>query len=109
MAAAQVILGVIALRQGDHDRARACLEASLAIRRELAHKRRIAGILDDLAALAGEQDDDERQAAALEESLALYREPGNKSGISPVLSDLIPRADYQLIATALREAAVAKV
>jgi hypothetical protein len=88
MATAHAILGQIAFRQGEDERARARMEASLAIQRELGNQHGIAGILDDLATVAGEQGDEERQEAALAESLALYRELGHKGGIALALGDL---------------------
>src|SRR5205823_5702426 len=74
--------GKLAEAQGDSGAARALLEESLAINRELGNKLGIASSLQGLGMAAHDQGDNGAARALLEESLAIFRELGNKNGIA---------------------------
>ena len=81
-------LGNVALDQGDYPAARALLEESLAIRRELGDRWGIARALSNLGNVALNQGDYPAARALLEESLAIRRELGDRSGIPYSLEGL---------------------
>ena len=74
-------LGHVALDQGDYPAARALLEESLAIRRELGDREGIAASLSNLGNVALYQGDYPAARALHEESLAIRRELGDRCGI----------------------------
>jgi predicted ATPase/DNA-binding SARP family transcriptional activator/tetratricopeptide (TPR) repeat protein len=80
--------GVLAWRQGDYPAARALHEESLAIMRELDHRRGIAGSLNNLGNVAYEQADFPAARAFFAESLAIMRELGHRGGIAAALGNL---------------------
>jgi predicted ATPase len=80
--------GYLALRQGDASQARALLEESLALYREVGDKGGIAYALLELSGPAWRQDDYGQVRALLEESLALFRELGDKVGLARSLGNL---------------------
>jgi tetratricopeptide (TPR) repeat protein len=71
----------VALDQGDYPAARALLEESLAIRRELGDRHGIATSLSNLGYAALNQGDYPAARALYEESLAIRRELGDQFGI----------------------------
>jgi predicted ATPase/class 3 adenylate cyclase len=73
--------GMLARRQGEYAAARALLEESLTIFRELEDKEGIAGSLRSLGWATHDQEDLGAAQALWEESLALFRELGDKGGI----------------------------
>jgi len=78
--------GRLALFQWDHAVARAFMEQSLALKRELGDERGIASALYDLG-MVGQLQGDYRQAEVfLEESLAIWGESGNRGGIAYLLA-----------------------
>jgi predicted ATPase/DNA-binding SARP family transcriptional activator len=77
--------GTMAWHQGDYGAARALLEESLAIFRELDNKEDIALSLRGLGNVAREQGDYGAAQALAEESLAIQRELGDKRGIASSL------------------------
>jgi predicted ATPase/class 3 adenylate cyclase len=74
--------GMLARRQGDYGAARALLEESLAIRRELGDKGGIASALGSLGWAAHDQGDQGAARALFGESLAIDRELGDKGALS---------------------------
>ncbi len=80
--------GTLAWMQGDMASARALLEESLAIQREIGNKYGIAIALNNLGLVASDQGDTASARVLFEESLATMRELGDKSGISLPLAGL---------------------
>ncbi len=80
--------GLVAYEQGDYPSARAMLEESLALSREIGDKSGIAHSLNNLGLVAMEQGDYSSARALYEESLALRRELGDKWGIANSLGNL---------------------
>ena len=80
--------GTLAAYQGDFAPARALLEESLAIMRELGNADGIARSLNSLGNVATDQGDVAAARALLEESLAIMRELGNANGIARSLNNL---------------------
>ncbi|MCW3094389.1 MAG: transcriptional regulator, LuxR family [Chthonomonadaceae bacterium] len=78
----------LAYYQSDLVSARALLEESLAIRRELGDLRAIAGLLSNLGNLAKQQKDYTAARTLNEESLALKRELGDRQGTATTLINL---------------------
>ena len=74
--------------QGEHERARALYEESLALKRELGDRLEIALSTNNLGKLARLQGDYGRAAALHTESLALRRELGDRWGTAICLNDL---------------------
>jgi predicted ATPase/class 3 adenylate cyclase len=74
--------------QGNIARARAMLEESLGIWRQLGNQIGIAQTLDELGYLALNENDCERATTFHKESLALSREPGHQAGIARALAGL---------------------
>jgi predicted ATPase/class 3 adenylate cyclase len=87
--------GNLAWEQGDYGRARALVEESLALVREMGNRQGVAASLNDLGVVAYEQGEYGRAAALHEESLALFREVGDRWGIAISLSYLGHRASVQ--------------
>ena len=87
---AQVLWGAgfLARRQGDYRSARALLNESLAIRRELGDRSGIGQVLNALGLIAREQGDYAAARALHEESLALGRELGDQWGTGHALNNL---------------------
>jgi predicted ATPase len=96
-AGAAALAGASALvrRQGDRPSARALLEESVAIQRELGDRAGIAASLARLALLASHRDDCETARVLDEESLAIQRELGDQAGIATVLAGLGLVAHHQ--------------
>jgi predicted ATPase/class 3 adenylate cyclase len=80
---------------GEYEAARALLEESRAIFRELGEKGGIASSLHPLGDLARDQGDYGRARALLEETLAIWRELGDKRGIAFSLMGLGRAAQEQ--------------
>jgi tetratricopeptide (TPR) repeat protein len=80
--------GVLALLQGDYVAARALLDRSLALFRELGDPSGSAGVLGSLGDVARGQGDYTAARALYGESLALSRELGDKWGIASALGHL---------------------
>jgi hypothetical protein len=74
--------------QGDHAKARALQEESLALNREVGDKRGVAAALNGLGAVARFQGDHATARVLYEENLALRRELGDKRGIIECLAGL---------------------
>jgi tetratricopeptide (TPR) repeat protein len=81
-------LGNVAMHQRDFASARALHEESLAIKRELGHRQRIAGSLNSLGNLASDQGDFASAQALYQESLAIGRELVDRRGIAESLEGL---------------------
>ena len=88
IALALLNLGVVALDQGDYERALALHEQSLALARDLGDRWGIAAALGNLGAMAMEQGLYERAAPLLEECVALLREQGDTGGVAIGLHNL---------------------
>ncbi len=80
--------GVLARNQSDYDQARAWLEESLVLRRELGDKTGTSMVLVDLGTVAGDRGDPAQAAAFFEKSLRLKRELGDMWGTALVLGNL---------------------
>jgi predicted ATPase/DNA-binding SARP family transcriptional activator len=87
--------GLLALNQSDYEQARALLEESLALYRELGDQEGTAWVLNNIGNVALDQGDYERAVALYQESLACYRELDDKDGISRALNNLAIVAAYQ--------------
>jgi predicted ATPase/class 3 adenylate cyclase len=70
--------GILSWWQGNNSTARALLEESLAIQREVGHKPGIAASLSGLGDLATFQNDHEQAKALYEEALIIHRELGDR-------------------------------
>src|SRR5215207_9018214 len=68
------VAGVLAMAQGDHDRAAALHEEGLKVYREMGHKKGESASLRELGFVAYERGDYERAVRLQEQSLALARE-----------------------------------
>ena len=90
--------GILAYYQSDHSAARALHEESLAIRRQLDHRRGIAISLNSLGNVAYEGGDYVSARALHEESLAIKRELGDRRGMAASLNNLgnvaVDRCDF---------------
>ena len=80
--------GILALDQGDYAAARALVEESLAVGRDLGDKRSIVLSIHNLGAVAREQGDYAAARSLLEESLAVGRDLGDKRNIALSLNSL---------------------
>jgi len=80
--------GRLAARQGDYVRAKAPLEKSLELWRELGDKRGLANSLRFLGNVDSVQGEYALAQISYEESLVLLREIGDKRGIASVMSNL---------------------
>ncbi len=76
------VAGILAMAQGDHDRAVALHEEGLDVYREIGHKKGESASLRELGFVAYEQEDYERAVRLHERSLVLAREYGNTFGIA---------------------------
>ena len=70
------VAGILAMAQGDHDRAVALHEEGMSVYREMGHKKGVSASLRELGFVAYEQGDYERAVRLHEQSLALAREFG---------------------------------
>jgi predicted ATPase/DNA-binding XRE family transcriptional regulator len=90
--------GVLANQLGDFPAARAWLEESLGIRRELDDQPGIAAVLNNLGNMASVQGDDAAARRLLGESIAIKRELGDRWAIANSLSNvglvLLNQGDY---------------
>ena len=85
-----------ALALGDHDRAEAQWQESLALYRELGDTRGIASSLKGIAGIAQRKGNNvAAERSLLEESLALYREVGDKEAIARSLGELAESVSIQ--------------
>jgi non-specific serine/threonine protein kinase len=103
-------LCIIALHQGDYDRAEACGEENRATWLRLGEPLRLARALYLLGLVAESRGDDARAEARFEEALAAHREARNVAGIAMVLEalgDAAYRRGAFARALALSEEAVA--
>ncbi len=75
-------LGMIASAKGNDTKARALLEESLALAREVGDTGRIAYVLLSLGSVLSGQDEYDRTNDLLEESLALFRELSDTEGMA---------------------------
>jgi predicted ATPase/DNA-binding CsgD family transcriptional regulator/uncharacterized protein HemY len=87
-AEALMAAGTLASVQADYTRARAALEQSLELFRQLDDKENIAATLRNLGNEVRYQGDLERSYALFEEGLAISRELGNRWDIAAFLGDL---------------------
>jgi predicted ATPase len=76
------VAGILAMAQGNHDRAVALHEKGMSVYRELGHKKGVGAALRELGFVAYEQGDYDRAVALHEQSLALAQEFGTKFGIA---------------------------
>jgi len=99
--------GGLAFHQGDFPAARALLEESLAILRELGDRPGIAVSLNTLGNVVCEQADYPAGRAMYEQSLAIHRELGERHGIALVLgnmgSEAVNQGDYPAAKAMLEE------
>jgi predicted ATPase/class 3 adenylate cyclase/Tfp pilus assembly protein PilF len=80
--------GFLATVQGDYTEARAQLEESLRLFRELDDRKALAFVLNNLGNLAIRQGDDAGARALYEESIELARQVGDRRGLANTLSNL---------------------
>jgi predicted ATPase len=76
------VTGMLAMAQGDYDRAVALNEEGMTVYREMGHKKGVSASLRELGFVAYEQGDYERAMRLHEQSLALAREFGTTFGIA---------------------------
>jgi predicted ATPase/DNA-binding XRE family transcriptional regulator len=76
------VAGILAMAQGDHDRAVALHEESMRVYRELGHKKGVSASLRELGFVAYEQGDYERAVRLHGQSLALARGFGTTFGVA---------------------------
>jgi tetratricopeptide (TPR) repeat protein len=76
------VAGILAMAQGDHDRAVALHEEGLDVYREMGHKKGESASLRELGFVAYEREDYERAVRLHERSLVLAREYGNTFDIA---------------------------
>jgi predicted ATPase len=74
------VAGILAMAQGNHDRAVALHEESMSVYRDLGHNKGVSASLRELGFLAYEQGDYERAVRLHGQSLALAREFGTTFG-----------------------------
>jgi tetratricopeptide (TPR) repeat protein len=86
--------GLMAYRQDDFAAARALLEESLAIRRQLGDRKSIGVAAGNLGMVALDEGDFASARALHEESLAIARELGNRNGVLASLANL-GNANYE--------------
>jgi predicted ATPase/DNA-binding XRE family transcriptional regulator len=102
-----LIAGILATRHGDYDRAVALDEASLAIYRDLGHKKSTHGPLRELGTVAYHRGDYARAVHLGEQALAVAREFGNASGSALAVCNLADalraRGDLEEARTLLQE------
>ena len=97
VARAKALLGAgkLAWSQADYTAARALLEESLRLHKELGDRQGTADVLHNLGRVAENQGDYQEARTLYEESLRLHRELGNKLGIADVLHNLGNVAECQ--------------
>jgi hypothetical protein len=88
MAVASLLLGWVALKQGDVITARTRVEESLALYREMEHREGMAEALSLLARVEATRDDHAFARVLYEESLAMAQEIGDKELIASGLEGL---------------------
>lgn len=102
-----LVTGMLSAAQGDHDRANALYEKSLALYRELGHRKGTSGPLRELGAIAYRQGDYERAVRLNEQALAISREFGSTFGTALALCNLADaaraRGDLRRARTLLEE------
>jgi predicted ATPase/transcriptional regulator with XRE-family HTH domain len=76
------VAGILAMAQGDHDRAVALHEESMSVYRDLGHNKGVSASLRELGFVAYEQGDYDRAVRLHEQSLALAREFGTTFGVA---------------------------
>ncbi|HET7273298.1 MAG TPA: tetratricopeptide repeat protein [Rubrobacter sp.] len=89
------VAGILAMAQGDHNRAAALHEEGLKVYREMGHKKGESASLRELGFVAYERGDYERAVRLQEQSLALAREFGTTFGIAWSLRALADAARGQ--------------
>src|SRR5215213_10227498 len=89
------VAGILAMAQGDHDRAATLHEEGLKVYREMGHKKGESASLRELGFVAYERGDYERAVRLQEQSLALAREFGTTFGIAWSLRALADAARGQ--------------
>jgi tetratricopeptide (TPR) repeat protein len=102
--------GALAWFQGDYGAARALVEESLAIWRELGNKHGTAWSLTGLGIVARDQGEYGLARALLEESLAIYRELGDKRNIAwplTILGEVVHNEGDSVAARVLLEESLA--
>jgi predicted ATPase/transcriptional regulator with XRE-family HTH domain len=82
------VTGILAARQGDHDRAVALYEESLALYRDMGHTKGASGPLRELGAVAYHRGDYEQAVRLNEQALAITREFGSNFGSALALCNL---------------------
>jgi predicted ATPase/DNA-binding SARP family transcriptional activator len=99
--------GLLTHRQGDSRKARALIEESLALFRELGDPHGIAHALVTLGYVVRYQDDYPAARALIEESLAIYRGLGDLYGVAHSLGSLgyvlLDQGDFEAARTLLAE------
>lgn len=100
--------GILARAQGDHERASALYDASLALRRELGDRRAVGMSLNNLGTVSLDRGEYEQAARLFEESLALFRETATDWEVAIALQNigivLGYRGEYARAAAQLEEA-----
>jgi tetratricopeptide (TPR) repeat protein len=74
------VTGILASFQGDYDRAEALYEESLALYRQMDHRKGTSGPLRELGIVAFRRGDYERAVRLIEQALAVTREFGSAFG-----------------------------
>ena len=102
-----LVTGILAARHGDHDRAEALYEESLALYRELGHRKGTSGPLRELGAVAYLRGDYDRSVSLNEQALAVAREFGSTFGSGLAVCNLADalraRGDVEQARTLLEE------
>jgi predicted ATPase/DNA-binding XRE family transcriptional regulator len=83
-----LVAGILATRQGDYDRAVALDEESLALNRDLGHRKGTHGPLRELGTVAYHRGDYDRAVRLNEQALAITHEFDNASGSGLVVCNL---------------------
>lgn len=102
--------GSLAWNQGDYPAARALLQKSLSLRRQISDTQGVADALNNLGNVAADQGDYPAARALLEESLASMRALSDAEGIAAAVSNLARIAFWQgdvAVARALYEESLA--
>lgn len=83
-----LVTGMLATRQGDYDRAVALYEESLALYRNMGHKKDTSGPLRELGAVAYQRGDYDRAVRLNEQALIINREFDSRFGAGLTLCNL---------------------
>ena len=83
-----LVTGILSAAQGDHDRAVALYEESLALYERMGHRKGTSGPLRELGAAAYRRGDYEQAARLNERALAVAREFGSRFGVALALCNL---------------------